>query len=166
MRQLYTALHEEKNSGGAKPAHLSLQALLGDDAAPIEADGPSGVNPLRFHLMVWAFFKGLRVTQQNVVWLRRRLPVVVRRRGCHRRLPQPHRRPEGPAHLQPGAVALLLPLLRPGLHHAAPGAREQAARAHLRARLSPRDIDMSVRILRSPNLCSLPSVVLLALHLI
>ena len=60
MRQLYTALHEEKNSGGAKPAHLSLQALLGDDAAPIEADGPSGVNPLRFHLMVWgvlAFFK-------------------------------------------------------------------------------------------------------------
>ena len=46
MRQLYTALHEEKNSGGAKPAHLSLQALLGDDAAPIEADGPSGANPL------------------------------------------------------------------------------------------------------------------------
>ena len=81
MRQLYTALHEEKNSGGAKPAHLSLQALLGDDAPPIEADGPSGVNPLRFHLMVWAFFKGLRVTQQNVVWLRRRLPVVARPRG-------------------------------------------------------------------------------------
>ena len=52
MRQLYTALHEEKNSGGAKPAHLSLQALLGDDAAPIEADGPSGANPFADGLLM------------------------------------------------------------------------------------------------------------------
>ena len=59
MRQLYTALHEEKNSGGAKPAHLSLQALLGDDAPPIEADGPSGANLFADGpLMLWAFLEG------------------------------------------------------------------------------------------------------------
>ena len=59
MRQLYTALHEEKNSGGAKPAHLSLQALLGDDAPPIQADGPSGANLFADGpLMLWAFLEG------------------------------------------------------------------------------------------------------------
>ena len=43
MRQLYTALHEEKNSGGAKPAHLSLQALLGDIEARLPKLKQAGI---------------------------------------------------------------------------------------------------------------------------